>query len=46
MKYKCLKCDIVFGNKKQAAQHIAKTGSYSPMTHETRLHNVVEVKEE
>lgn len=45
MTYKCLKCDIDFDNEDSAGEHLMKTGSYSPMTGETRLHHVVEIVE-
>jgi hypothetical protein len=45
MTTKCLKCNITFRNEELAAEHVVKTGSYSPLHHVTRLHKVIEVEE-
>ena len=43
--YRCLKCNTTFENEDLAVKHQWDTDSYSPMTGETRLHKLEEVKE-
>jgi hypothetical protein len=36
--YRCKKCDITFGTKEAAFDHVVATGHYSPLKHVTYFH--------
>jgi hypothetical protein len=38
--YKCKKCNISFGTREAAFDHVVATSHYSPLKHVTYFHNI------